>query len=576
MNDLTGLDHLFDTYIVRGDHSRSDYFGLIRELISLRNGVRRAEDIALLQERIDAVYDLVRDEMLTNSGPPVRPVKFGTSGWRGILGKDLFCRSVMLVTGAVVDVYRSLEKNAELRDALGVENIEEARRRGCVVGFDNRFGAEMLATRVVDVLTGNGFKVFRAGESTTGVLSVAVLELDAAFSVNLTPSHNPLEYSGYKFNGADAGPAASIVTSLITEKIEERDRGDVSCGGPDAGLIEDIDALGLWVKHVRSNRDVHGLDYDRILERFHGRDDLVVVVDSVHGASRLAIRRLLGEASEERLILERAARDYTFGGVAPEPSSANLKPVASILNRLEKPLKLGAIIDPDGDRIRFTDGKREITMNQFGAMAYHFLHEIKGKKGLVAKTVATSNFANSIAEAFGEEIFEPPVGFKEFKPVIGRALVFFEESDGISIKGHTPEKDAYIGLLLALDMVMTLGQNLGDYLADLENRFGAFYPVVSGIEVSSQGDQLRAMLSRLEKYKAGVPVTVGQGEKIITRVIDIDGRKMIFGDGSWIMVRPSGTEPKVRFYVEARSEAETSALLDAARLMLAEAGLVKF
>ena len=166
-------------------------------------------------------------------------------------------------------------------------------------------------------------------------------------------------------------------------------------------------------------------------------------------------------------------------------------------------LKLGAIIDPDGDRIRFTDGSVEISMNQFGAMSYHFLHEIKGKKGMVAKTVATSNMANNLAKSFGEEVFEPRVGFKEFKPVIGKALVCFEESDGISIIGHTPEKDAYIGLLLALDMVMTVGKNLGEYQQDLEKQYGAYYPDRDGIRVSLQGDELLRALATLRKYGVG-------------------------------------------------------------------------
>ncbi len=575
MYDSVALDHLVKKYTFPDDHPNSDYFGLLRELIDWRNSCVEDESHQFLQQRIDAVYELVLDEIISNDGPPVQPVKFGTSGWRGILGKDFFCRSVSQVTEAVVAVYRSAAANNELRTALGVDDIDEARKRGCVVGYDNRFGAEILAAKVVDVLTGNGFKVFWAGETTTGVLSAAVLEKAAAFSINLTPSHNPLEYSGYKFNGADAGPAAAVVTSLITEKAREIvEVGDLFQAEPDSTLVEDIDSLGLWISHVRKNKDQHGLDYDRIIADFETFDDLIVAVDSVHGASRLHIRRLLGNGENSGLILERADRDHTFGGVAPEPSSANLKQVISLLRQRAETFKLGAIIDPDGDRIRFTDGEREIAMNQFGAMAYHFLHQVKGKKGMVAKTVATSNFANCMAESFGEEVFEPPVGFKEFKPVIGRALVFFEESDGISIRGHTPEKDAYIGLLLALDMIMTLKKNLGDYLAELEEKYGAFFPVVSGVTVSSQGADLREMLSGLERYKTGVEVVVGSEKKRIQKVIDIDGRKMIFEDGGWIMIRPSGTEPKVRFYVEARSETETSALLETAHGMLAEVGII--
>jgi phosphomannomutase len=191
-----------------------------------------------------------------------------------------------------------------------------------------------------------------------------------------------------------------------------------------------------------------------------------------------------------------------------------------------------------------------------------------------AKTVATSNLVNAVARGLGEQVYETKVGFKEFKPVIGKALVCFEESDGISIIGHTPEKDAYIGLLLALDMVVHTGMNLGAFREEIEQRFGAFYPVRDGVVVSKQGAELLESLALLEKYREGSTVRVGTEEKEIKEVIDIDGRKMIFADDSWIMIRASGTEPKVRFYVESRTEDGAQVLVDTARMMMAEAGLL--
>jgi phosphomannomutase len=274
------------------------------------------------------------------------------------------------------------------------------------------------------------------------------------------------------------------------------------------------------------------------------------------------------------MLILRGESDPTFGGITPEPSSTNMKPVMQILSSRPEPLKLGAVIDPDGDRVRLTDGKVEIDMNLFGAMAYHFLHEHKRLQGMVAKTVATSNFANRLAEDFGEEIFETRVGFKEFKPVIGKALVCFEESDGISVIGHTPEKDAYIGLLLALDMVLTLRKNLGDYLFEIQKEHGYYFPAKDGVLVSSKGKDLMSALSQLEKYSEGSVVKVGNEKRTITNIIDIDGRKMVLDDGSWLMVRPSGTEPKVRFYVEARDKEKQLALFDTAKGMLAEIGLL--
>ena len=580
MDSSAEIKSLVNTYVVTGDHQNSDYFGLIRELVSHRNLHNRGSDAySVYQHEIDRTYDLIKDELLCNKGQPISQVKFGTSGWRGIIGKDLFVKSVSQVAMAIVEMYREIEKDTLLRAALGVESLSEARRRGCVLGFDNRFGGELLAGAAMDVLTGNGFTVHYAGESTTGVLSAALLELEAAFSINLTPSHNPLEYGGFKFNGADGGPAATIVTDRITAKAGRIIGEDISRPetNPDASLVRPFDSLEAWISLVRKNKGLHGLDYDRIMADFAG-DGFVVAVDCVHGASRLHIDALFKDVgssgTKDRLLVLRGESDPTFGGIAPEPSSANMQPVIGLLRQRPERFKLGVVIDPDGDRIRFTDGHVELDMNQFGAMAYHFLHTHKTLRGMVAKTVATSNFANRLAADFGEDVFEPRVGFKEFKPVIGKALVCFEESDGITVIGHTPEKDAYIGLLLALDMVLTLKKNLGEYLLDIQTEHGFFFPARDGVVVSRQGRDLQVALAQLDKYGEGAVVRIGEEEKRIAAIIDIDGRKMILEDGSWLMIRPSGTEPKVRFYVEARDAESKSALFETARNMLAEIGLL--
>lgn len=578
MTQNNTIQALYKKCNIGSDHASSDYFALIRELVRLRN-----EEGSQWQKAIDQVYTLVMDEIICNEASPQTLVKFGTSGWRGMIGKDFSVRSVSFVTAAILDLYFAVDTETELAGFLGVTTLEEAKKRGCVLGFDNRFGGEIFAGAVTEVLRDAGFVVHYAGECTTGVLSAAVLELGAAFSINLTPSHNPLEYAGFKYNAADAGPAAAELTSRITSRAQELiaagssalvhfDKPIVSPAERDD--VQSFDGLATWKSLVRKNESVHRLHYDEIVKRFGEDDDMVVVVDSVHGASRIHIASFFEGIESERLVQLRDSADVTFNGIAPEPSSANMQEVTSLLLARNETFKVGAIIDPDGDRIRFTDGTTEISMNQFGAMAYHFLHENKGRKGMVAKTVATSNLANRLADVFGEETFEPKVGFKEFKPVIGKALVYFEESDGISIIGHTPEKDAYIGLLLAIDMVQSRKQNLGEYLAEIEQEFGAYYPERDGLPVSVHGEKLMKALAKLEKYDVGVYVLVGGAEQRIAQVINIDGRKMIFDDGSWLMVRPSGTEPKVRFYVESRTERGTVALVQAARSMLEEIGLI--
>ncbi len=569
---------LFDRFIVPGAHERSDYLGLIKEIV----GLKQREGI-IWEDSLAAAYHLLFEEIRDNQLDPLESISFGTSGWRGKLGKDIFVRSTALVTAAIAEMYENLSITPDLVEPLGVATLAEAQQRGCVLGFDNRFAGPLLAASVASILAEKGFRIHYAGESTTGVLSAAVIKQNAAFSINLTPSHNPLEYGGYKFNAADAGPAESKVTERITSNarvlvgqgyIPENIFATLEEVMRAYPLVRSFNSLDTWKQLVRENNDKHGLDLEKTVATFLGRDDMLVAVDCVHGASRLHIRNLFNNTHKSTLMVLRDTPDVTFGGVAPEPSSANMQTVVRVLKERSAALKLGAIIDPDGDRIRFTDGETEITMNQFGAMAYHFLHEIKGKKGMVAKTVATSNLANALATAFGENLYEPSVGFKNFKPVIGRALVYFEESDGISIIGHTPEKDAYIGLLLAMEMMLATSMNLGEYLQSITDKFGAYYPERDGVGVRVKVDELKIYLAKLDKYSVGSSVKVGGGTQRVREVIAIDGRKMIFEDGSWLMIRPSGTEPKVRFYVESRTLSGTSDLVQTAKEMLVEVGIL--
>ncbi len=570
------LEELFGRYTIVGSHVESDYFTLIKEIIKESE---KGQDGS--QHALNKAYGLVYDEIVTNCSTPLQEITFGTSGWRGQLGKDIYARSVAAVTTAIVQIYEKVDEEEGLDVLLGVESFASAKASGCVLGFDNRFGGSLLASYVAAVLLDSGFTVHYAGESTTGVLSAAVLKNKAAFSINLTPSHNPLEYGGYKFNAADGGPAEAAITTQITANA----RALIVAGFKNdfnEHISEDIfnhsnvkrfDSLSTWRNLVHKNHKMHGLSLDASVAEFGKRDDIVIVIDCVHGASRLHIQKLFDPDAKANLIVLRGDSDVTFGGVSPEPSSENMQGVVEVIKERKEKFAIGAIIDPDGDRIRFTDGNIEISMNQFGAMAYHFLHEYKEKNGMVAKTVATSNLANSLSSAFEEELFEPAVGFKNFKPVMGKALVCFEESDGITVIGHTPEKDAYIGLLTALEMVLSTGMNLGDYLLKIEKEFGEFYPERDGIKVQIQGDPLLHVLEKLSKYVVGAQVKVGKEIRVITELITIDGRKMVFDDGSWLMIRPSGTEPKVRFYVESRTPEGTQDLVVAAKAMLIEIGL---
>ncbi|HDO36740.1 MAG TPA: phosphomannomutase, partial [Nitrospirae bacterium] len=241
--------------------------------------------------------------------------------------------------------------------------------------------------------------------------------------------------------------------------------------------------------------------------------------------------------------------------------------------------RLGVIMDPDGDRIRFADHVMQIPMNYFGAMALHFLHVHKGIDGVAVKSVGTSNFVNAIAERHGIHVRETQVGFKNFRPFLipsakERAIVAFEESDGISGYNHTLEKDALFGLLLAIEMVATTGKNLSEYLSDLFKEYGYYYPDRSGIEVDRSliGAPLKERLSIIRKrYPEGSTIKIGERALKVKKVITVDGTKLLLEDGSWLMIRPSGTEPKVRFYIESRTPEGKEAIFTTARRLTEEA-----
>jgi phosphomannomutase len=337
--------------------------------------------------------------------------------------------------------------------------------------------------------------------------------------------------------------------------------------------IECIDLTSLYINYINGRKTI---DILKIMD-FIKRNDCFICIDNVHGSTRNRIQRIIGESPKIRYL--RTEDDYLFGGIAPEPSEKNMAGIESSFRKSNTRFKLGIIMDPDGDRIRYADGNMQVPMNYFGAMALHFLYTHKAFRGVVAKSVGTSNFVNAIADKLGVPIKETKVGFKNFRPYLlqssrEKAIVAFEESDGISGYNHTLEKDALFGLLLAIEMMAATGMNLGEYLKELMNTYGYFYPDRSGISIDKSlvGKPLAEKLSAIaNQYREGSRITIAGRDRTIIKVISIDGLKIVFDDGSWLMIRPSGTEPKVRFYIEARTENDKQAIFDTAERITKEA-----
>lgn len=496
---------------------------------------------------------------------------FGTSGWRGEIGTDFTFNNVRVVTMAIIEMFKSNDKSVMI--SMGTRDFEDIKRRGVIVGHDNRFLGRDFAMEVIGLLQKEGIRTWYAGEATTPEFSAGIEMTGAACSINLTPSHNPANYAGLKFNPSDGGPAGAEITTVIEDIVNSLMKKAIVIPSSSPATVDKIDLTELYIKYLNERGTI---DLKKI-KNFINLEDCRICVDHVYGATRGRVERIIGKS--EKIKFLRTDEDYLFGGVAPEPSEKNMEGVMEVLKESTARFKLGAIMDPDGDRIRHADGHAQIPMNYFGAMAFHYLYKYRNIRGVVAKSVGTSNLVNAIAKRLGVTVIETKVGFKHFRPYLlktakERAVVAFEESDGISGYNHTLEKDAIFGLLLAIEMMAVTGKNLSEYLRDIMDEFGYYYPDRSGISVdrSLTGEPLIKRLSVIkDRYKEGTAVMVGNRMRRVIAVITVDGTKIVFDDGSWMMIRPSGTEPKVRFYIEARNEEDKRAIFDLAEKIAKEA-----
>jgi phosphomannomutase len=495
-------------------------------------------------------------------------VVFGTSGWREPIGEGFTLENVHKVVRAIIAMMQS----EEFLRAAGMRDFEAVRTAGVLVLRDNRFMGEEFLGAAMRELAAEGIRIHDAGECPTGVGSAVLTEIGAAGSINFTPSHNPMEYAGIKFNPADGGPADADLTTLIEEHANAlmRPGAAFTRASADPGPWRvPVDAAGVFTAFVERKSRVFDLPALRRWLQASARD-LFLAVDNMHGASRGYVQRLLGPETLASLEGAGAIRfyntedDYSFHGVKPEPNAANQAILMAELRRSGRRLTLAVAMDPDADRIRFADAILDIDMNRFGALAYAGLKD-RGLAGGLATSVPTSGFAAEVARSRGEKVFEGPVGFKHFRaPLLsGEFVQAFEESDGITFAGHTLEKCALAGFLAALEVMAATGGNLSDLYRELRARHGYFYPGKGGADVKGvsvevwqryKGAVMRALEGGL--VRAGDRIRVGEGERTVVRLNTLDGLKIVFTDRSWILLRPSGTEPKFRSYFEVVGEGD--------------------
>jgi alpha-D-glucose phosphate-specific phosphoglucomutase len=459
-------------------------------------------------------------------------IKFGTSGWRSIVADEFTVANIRLAVAGI---------------AAYVETQPKPHR--VLVGRDPRFLGESFVDIAARVLAGAGVTpIVIPDAAPTPAIAYAVRELKTSGAINFTASHNPPEYNGIKFSTHDGAPALPEVTKQIEAAIVSLQTSGTAIpkASAPAGGFETADVKPAFLKRLDELVDLKAI----------AKSGIKVVYDPFWGAGRGYMSDLLRQAG---VAVETVHdfRDVLFGGHAPEPSD-------ELLGDCKKKMKeigaaLGLATDGDADRFGIVDGDGTfIQPNYVIALLFDYLVETRGWKNGVAKSVATTNLINALADYHKVPLFETPVGFKYIGELIiaDKIAIGGEESAGLTIRGHVPEKDGVIAGLLVAEMVAVRGKSLGLQLRELFAKVGSFYPVRENFHLTPE---VKAAFT--EKMKAD-PTELG-GRKV-SAVVRTDGLKVILEDGSWVCYRLSGTEPVVRAYTEARNEQDMEALKAAA------------
>jgi phosphoglucomutase len=460
-------------------------------------------------------------------------IKFGTSGWRAIVADEFTVANIRLAVAGI---------------AAFVKTQPEPHR--VLVGRDPRFLGESFVAEAARVLAGAGVTpIVIPDAAPTPAIAYAVRTMKASGAINFTASHNPPEYNGIKFSSSDGAPALPEVT----KHIESAASAIVAAGGaipmaePPQGGFETADVKPAFVKRIGELVDLAAI----------AKSGIKVVYDPFWGAGRGYCSDILRDAG---VAVETVHdfRDVLFGGHAPEPSDELLG--AAKAKMKEMGANLGIATDGDADRFGIVDQDGTfIQPNYVIALLFDYLVETRGWKNGVAKSVATTNLINALADFHKVPLYETPVGFKYIGELINEDKIAIggEESAGLTIRGHVPEKDGILAGLLMAEMVAKRGKTLGVQLQELFAKVGSFYPVRENFHLTPE---VKAAFT--EKLKADP--TELSGRKVVS-VVRTDGLKLILEDGSWVCYRLSGTEPVVRAYSEARSEQDMEALSAAAK-----------
>lgn len=466
------------------------------------------------------------------------PLKFGTDGWRAIVGEDF-----------------TYERVAELIQAFCLLKKKE-KDRSIYLGYDRRFASDRFAKTVAEVLLGNGFQVYLSQSfCPTPAISWLTKKKKALAGIMVTASHNPYYYNGIKFKEPDGGAASVAYTDAIEEVFCAQEKKGFSIKRLSLDRAKKTGQLKSFNPHQAYLTHLKGLVDFKAIKKIKGP----LLVDSMYGAGSGFLKAILGKK-----IMELRGEDNPgFGGIHPEPIEKNLK--ASLQAIKKNTCLLGLATDGDADRIGAMDEKgRFVDSHQIFSLILQHLVEEKGLKGTVVKSVTATERVRKMAKFYGLEIIETPVGFKHICQVMRESkkpLIGGEESGGISVAQHVLERDGIFSGLLLLEIAAKQKKPLSAILKDLDKKFGPHYFARWDLKLPEK--MKKNLLSALKK---------GLEPRLKSpRLVDYDfqdGFKYYFDDGSWLMLRASGTEPLLRVYAEAPSQKKVGLLLRAGENLL--------
>ena len=457
-------------------------------------------------------------------------IRFGTSGWRGVMGEDFTFHNVRVVVQAAAHYLKAKHGDAPVT---------------VVVGYDTRFLSDRYALEAAKLLARNGIRVLLSDrDAPSQALACQIIKRKCQGGINFTASFNPPRYNGLKFNAATGAPALPAVTDAIEEEVRRLMPGFTSppSAGPD-GTITRIDLQSDYLCDLQGKIDFAAM-------RAAG---IKIVADPLYGTSREYLDEILEENGVEVEGLHGYVDPY-FGGVSPSCTEENLAELKCRV--VETGARLGLATDADGDRFGIVDETGAfVHPNVILALLLDYLVRVKGLRGGVARSVTTTHLLDRIARRYDLPLTKTKVGFKYMAELFLRGQILFggEESACIAVRDHLPEKDGIFAGLLVAEMVAAAGRGLGDLRRDLFREYG---------ELTGGQRTLPLTPERAKRLKALVmdpPAKLGRRK--VTAVETIDGLKLDFDGDRWLVVRMSGTEPLIRCYAEAETREEVEALL---------------